>query len=376
MKIIGSIGIAASALIAVAGLADSARAETVCGYSNPSWNVPAGALVLSQSNGTIKYIMDSIGEKWTHSELSDGASYAYHATRTEPMINSGNSLDPVDLAFGPPGPSKMNIGAQRMFWGTPIDTGWIAGGTAGTNARNYVANLPTCSDSQLIWNRPPTSAGAACGSNYSYSYPFQPTCQTYCKKDFGSGFSAYRVWTNYPYAGNVNGNWAYGFDTWYEFEQYKRAGNLEVGQFYSNDSYAEGAVCSTFIAHLLKKSPSNITISEHHYPNSVINPTVSALRNAVYNQCYNASGGLIGCGSVANQVANCFCSLDECDNNSTWWQGASCQGSTASSISPDRLAGRAIHAGEATNSPYHGGAVQSVTFNSGSVYGCWSKAGG
>lgn len=364
------------AIIAVLVVADSARAETVCGSSNSTWNVPAGSLVLSQSDGTIKYIMDNIGEKWTHSELSDGASYVHHATRTEPFINSGTSLDPVDLASGPPGPSRMNIGAQRIFWGTPIDTGWIAGGGAGTNARNWIANVPSCSDSQLIWNRPPTSAGAACGSDYSYTFPFQPTCQTFCKKSFSDGFSAYRVWTNYPYAGVVAGSWAYGFDSWYEFEQYKRAGNIEVGQFYSGDSTAEGVVCSTFIAQILKKSLSAITISEHFYPNSVINPTTTALHTAVYNQCYNASGGLIGCSSVANQVVNCFCSFDQCNNNSTWWQGSSCKGSTASSISPDRLAGRAIHAGEVTNSPYHGGAVQAVTFNAGTVYGCWSKAGG
>jgi hypothetical protein len=268
-----------------------------------------------------------------------------------------------------------------------MDTGWFAGGTHGANARNYIAGRPTCSNSQLTWNRPPSgnqipgASSSACSSNYSYSGGlFQPTCQTLCRTSYGGSsadFASYRVWTNYPYMGDLDGDSfpeAYGFDTWYEFEQYKDIGKIHQGLIFSGDSTADGFVCSTFIAYNLKRSASNLEVTPHTYPNSVINPAASALHNSVKADCNVASMGILGCSSIANQVVNCFCSLDHCWDNSTWWQGSSCQGGTASSISPDRLVGRGVHGG--SNSPYVGQPEQNLTFSGATKNGCWHKAGG
>jgi len=386
MKTLASIGITATALWWSIGLARAADGP-LCGSTYNTWNAPAGALVLNEGEGTIRDIMVAIGEKWTHSMLSDGANYVHHATRVNPgvdTINSGNSLDGNKLAFGPPGPSRMNVSAAQYFWGAQMDTGWFAGGSAGVAARDHLNARPTCSNSSLTWNRPPTSAGgSACSSNYSYpGYgTFQPTCQTLCKTSYGGSsadFLSYRVWTNYPYAGDLDGDGfpeAYGFDSWYEFEQYKDIGQIHQGNIYSGDSMADGFVCSTFIAYALKKSTANQQLSTYTYPNSVINPAASALHNSVKADCNVASMGILGCTSIANQVVNCFCSLDHCDDISSWWQGSSCQGGTARSISPDRLIGRGAHNGN-TNSPFAYQAEQNVVFSGATKNGCWHVSGG
>src|SRR5262245_9454050 len=67
--------------------ASSARADTVCGAAEASWNVPAGAVVFSRSPGPVRDVIDAAGESRSHSMLSHGLGGASHASMVRPGRN-------------------------------------------------------------------------------------------------------------------------------------------------------------------------------------------------------------------------------------------------------------------------------------------------
>lgn len=107
------IGAAAAAVL----LLPSTQAEAAqrCGQLRARWNVPAGAAVVTRTEGIVGSTFDAVGRYWTHIVVSDGQDGIFQSHRGRPRNNSdwemltNLPIEPNSLRAGGPGPSHTNI---------------------------------------------------------------------------------------------------------------------------------------------------------------------------------------------------------------------------------------------------------------------------
>src|SRR5207249_191337 len=150
----------------------------------------------------------------------------------------------------------------------------------------------------------------------------------------------------------------------YSLYQYR---NIEQTNELSSNSANNGMVCSTFLswAHLQGAS---VHVSAYTYDHVRIANAANALFNAVQNACNSGVGFWAGllrsvscpfynvCENAGDQVTNCMAANACATNDNNIWHGVRDDpNATATSISPDRLAGLPPHglgpSAGATNSP-------------------------
>ena len=96
------------------------HAETYCGSSPASVNIPGGAIALQTSaGGPVATVLKAAGEIRTHSMIAHGNGYVTHSTmRTPQQASSFSCSAPVDapaLQRGYPGMEQINMGALYAF---------------------------------------------------------------------------------------------------------------------------------------------------------------------------------------------------------------------------------------------------------------------
>jgi hypothetical protein len=318
-----------------------ATVSGACGYVPATWNAPYGSVVLSRSNGgPIRPVIVAIGEYYTHSMLSLGTSGIVHAEMKTPAQNSWPTvctrpLDANQLQYGYPGVEQINLGgAYADLQGEEI-TPVYQWGDAGTTAAvaSWVAAAPeTTTQSQ---------------SDAAVWFPR--------KLRNGSPVS-------------------------YSLYQYR---NIEQTNELSSNSANNGMVCSTFLswAHLQGGAG---YVSAYTYDHLRIANAANALFNAVQNACNSGVGFWAGllrsvscpfynvCENAGDQVTNCMAANACSSNDNSIWHGVRDDpNATATSISPDRLAGLPPHAPGTTiwsmDQGYH-----PIAWNApGAQYSCW-----
>jgi hypothetical protein len=190
---------------------------------------------------------------------------------------------------------------------------------------------------------------------------------------------------------NSSGTW---YDQPYVLYQYKDLQNRHIGWQWTPEY--NGAVCSTTIAWILKKSlnhfgtPSGYGegyVASYTYDHDTIVAAGNGLYNGVKDACSDGLGfwGSVGagitcfesvCDDAGRQVRNCMSNAGCCgtdDNDCGWNDVRYDSNSTATSVSPDDLGGWSGHSCYGDNvgpwAPYGSSAVE---WNSGgNVYGCW-----
>ncbi len=312
-----------------------------CGYVPATWNAPYGSVVLSRSNGgPIRPVIVAIGEYYTHSMLSLGTSGIVHAEMKTPAQSSWPTvctrpLDANQLQYGYPGVEQINLGgAYADLQGEEI-TPVYQWGDAGTTAAvaNWISAAPeTPAQSQsdgAVW----LSRKLRNGSPISYS-----------------------------------------------LYQYR---NIEQTNELSSNSANNGMVCSTFLswAHLQGAS---LYVSTYTYDHLRIANAANALFNTVQNACNSGVGFWGGvlrsvscpfynvCENAGDQVTNCMAANACATNDNTIWHGVRDDpNATATSISPDRLAGLSPH-GVGTSVWSYDQGYHPIAWNApGAQYGCW-----
>ena len=312
-----------------------------CGYVPASWNAPYGSIVLSRSNGgPIRPVIVAIGEYYTHSMLSLGTAGIVHAEMKTPAQSPWPTvctrpLDANQLQYGYPGVEQIDLGGAYADlqgeeivpvyqWGDPARAAAIAG-----------------------W-----ATGAA-----------QATVQS------GSDASV-----------TIARKLRDGMPISYSLYQYR---NIEQTNLLASSSVNNGMVCSTFLSWAHVQGGAG-TVSTWTYDHALIANAANALFNAVQNACSSGVGfwsALLRsvscpfynvCENAGDQVTNCMAANACASNDNTIWHGVRDDPSaTATSISPDRLAGLPPHGAGTSVWSYDQG-YHPVAWNAaGAQYGCW-----
>ena len=347
------------ALAAAAGsFAGVAQADTgggnsvVCGKAPGAWNAPNGASVNSISpSGVVANILGQLGETYSHTMLSHGATWMSHAAMQTPRANvwndSGDNWNLPDILQAGPGAATVNMGGAYAFLyqqteGAATTVDYVDGGAQGVAAANAVLALPDCA----------TITDGKC--RYPISEGTHNTPQDSVNHDYGT-----RYIIGFRIAG-VTYRHSYGVYT------FVNSYNIPTGQ-QTTTPYA-ALNCATFIAMALNWGNGTV-MTPHAYTNAQVAPAVQKLYDVIHLFAQQGGANTGTQAILANQLTNCFTNHADCDDRTaTPWTAFKASG-TASSISPDRIRGRSAHADVV--SPYKG-ATQSVQWNAaGNVYGCW-----
>lgn len=371
------------ALLAVATLSFAAPAlaedHPGCGYSQPSWNVPKGAVVFSQGDGPIKAVLNGVGETRTHTMISLGGGRVAHSSMFTPGQRSasadgfcGAPLDVQQLSTGWPGAERMTVAAAyQVLSGKTTNVYYQRGAIFGEGT-------------QLA-----TDWGAAIASKIgTYPGDFQSTAATTWASVGGFYVLPFHyIETLHPYGASRP-------HSPYSLYQYRTLQNVNHG----TEASSTGLVCSTFLAHAQHVYGQNglgfglpFDVSSKTYTHAQTVAAGYALYDAVKQQCHDELGfwggawaGLksaLWCGDVdlcdeaAAQVRNCM-SYGDCENGdpSRFDGDVGNPYYTATSISPDWLGGwvsgqnywapdQSVWAWDGNNQ---------VTFSgAGNVYDCW-----
>lgn len=312
-----------------------------CGYVPASWNAPYGSVVLSRSNGgPIRPVIVAIGEYYTHSMLSLGTAGIVHAEMKTPAQSGWPTvctrpLDVNQLQYGYPGVEQIDLGGAWADlqgeeivpvyqWGDPARTAAVASFI--TDAAE--TTVPSQSDASVSLARKLRN-----GTPISYSlYQYRDVEQT-----------------NQPESASAN----------------------------------NGMVCSTFLswAHLQGGAG---YVPAWTYDHALIANAADALFNAVQSACNSGVGFWAGllrsvscpfynvCENAGDQVTNCMAANACSSNDNAIWHGVRDDPSaTATSVSPDRIAGLPPHGAGTTVWSYDQG-YHPIAWNApGAQYGCW-----
>ncbi len=313
-----------------------------CGWIPATWNVPYGAVVLIRSNGgTIRPLIDALGEKYTHAQLSIGAAGVVQAEMVAPGANSWPAVctvpvDPGQLRAGFPGVSRVDLGAVYAD---------IYGGQ-GPAAVDYKE-----------------AGDPALASMIAVTAQMSPEVLDASRADPGQRI-ARKLRDGAPIA--------------YSLYQYK---DVEAANLVPSRS-AGGMVCSTFLAFAHAAGGAGV-VEAFTYDHASVAQAANVLAATVNGQCRSGFGfwgrALLGvsclfrnvCENAGDQVTNCM-AADVCDSddNRIWHRVRDDPTEVARSISPDRLAGLPPH-GRATvwsDDPI----AHPVVFSAGGAqYGCW-----
>jgi len=326
--------------------------DDACGYAPAGWNAPNGASVATRApNGPIAKLMDAIGEHFSHQMLSHGPGsdkWVSQATMKTPGIEVGifgdDQVDYEDLLWGYPGPSQVNMGA--VYHSLYRDSGsteikYTSGDAVGAQVADY------------LWYTLPYCGNVSSGPCYQ---------GVYSQEDDGEVI--YII-------GRREGSTTYRHS--YAFFQYQDDRSVPNGD--DTSALGWGLHCSTFMAWALNIVTGQ-TISSKTYSNAIIRPAAYTLHDALEDECDDQAGwfgGLfVDCDDISDQIVNCFTAEvngpEVCDNDQrSVWQSFAATG-TATSVSPDRVLGRAGNGG----GPWAGKAQQQVYWNQGgNVYGCF-----
>lgn len=361
----------APALFAILSMTATAYADdnVECYTSSGTWNVPRGSLAVnrSQAASPISAVVTGVGEYWTHSVISHGpdpaaGGWASFATarlpRTYPSGASscGAPVEPNDLANGWPGQRTDSTGGLWAYY-------FSSGGFM--NGQTALSFINAGSGSQ--WNY--GTANSSYGTDYSVA-----TCLTDWEKSALSGSSG--CGSNSPGPG-CGGPIPYGYSV-YAYSQYQDTPSGHgtmcsglIGWAYYHGTKPGGGYCD----------PN--AISQYTYANS----QVVGAANALYNQIEGGSQGFWGtlgacfacfdCNlldEAADEAVDCFTVNQgtSCGMSNHDWAGNSVYGHTASTISPDRVAGNGVHYTGSNNSPWEPYPYNTVQFNQpGNNYACW-----
>jgi hypothetical protein len=312
-----------------------------CGYVPALWNAPYGSVVLSRSNGgPIRPVIVAIGEYYTHSMLSLGTSGIVHGEMKTPAQSSWPTvctrpLDANQLQYGYPGVEQINLGGAYADlqgeeitpvyqWGDPGKTAALANWAVGA------AQTSTQSQSdRSIW----ISRKLRNGAPISYSL--------------------------------------------YQYREIEQANQVP------SNSVNNGMVCSTFLSWAHVESGVGY-VPAFTYDHVLIANGANALFNAVQNACSSGVGfwsALLRsvscpfynvCENAGDQVTNCMAANACATNDNSIWHGVRDNpAATATSISPDRLAGLPPHNVGTTVWSYDQG-YHPIAWNApGPQYGCW-----
>jgi hypothetical protein len=356
----------------------SGTTDAACGYTSATANLPAGAVGLSNGDGPIRSILESVGEYRTHSLISHGNGWYTHSTMYTPGRPGwpdycSTPLEPSELQNGYPGASQVNEGGLYVFYHQP--------GGDGPTSFYYQRSLA-----------PNAAAGDAIQSWLWYNAPY---AWVGSRQDGGNGF--YRVGF-----GPVNGpNTPY---TQYVLYQYRNMEGIAAG---SGWTYDYGNVCSTYLAYAQNQAGFGTISNSNTYSHLQVVSGINALYSAVEDQCNNSTGfwADVGagitclegiCDDAARQTANCFtdgangsCYTDDSryytrvrDANlrdgswSGWNKGPYDQAgyATAVAVSPDAIGGWNGHpwGTQAPNPVWSADGNNTAQWNSpGNVYGCF-----
>jgi hypothetical protein len=312
-----------------------------CGYVPALWNAPYGSVVFSRSNGgPIRPVIVAIGEYYTHSMLSLGTTGIVHAEMKTPDQSPWPTvctrpLNAQQLQYGYPGAEQINLGgAYADLQGqevTPVYQWGDAGKTAALAS---------------------SIAGASQVATQSQSDP--------------SIWIARKLRNAAP----IN----------YSLYQYR---DIEQAHQVPSNSVNNGMVCSTFLSWVHVQGGAGY-VPAFTYSHELIANGANALFNAVQSACNSGIGFWAGllrfvscpfnnvCENAADQVTNCMAANACATNDNSIWHGVRDDPSTtATSISPDRLAGLPPHGVGTTVWSYDQG-YHPIAWNApGPQYGCW-----
>ncbi|TMA84932.1 MAG: hypothetical protein E6J63_21445 [Deltaproteobacteria bacterium] len=328
-----------SGLFALPG--QRATVSGTCGYVPALWNAPYGSVVLSRSNGgPIRPVIVAIGEYYTHSMLSLGTSGIVHAEMQTPAQSGWPTvctrpLDGDQLQYGYPGVEQINLGgAYADLQGEEITPVYQ-------------------------WGDPGTTSAVAS------SIAGAPQITVQSKSD-GAIWLPRKLRNGAPIS--------------YSLYQYR---NIEQTNELASNSVNNGMVCSTFLswAHLQGGAG---YVPAYTYDHALIANAANALFNTVQNACNSGVGfwgGLLRsvscpfnnvCENAGDQVTNCMAANACGTNDNAVWHGVRDDPyATATSISPDRIAGLAPHGVGTTVWSYDQG-YHPIAWNApGPQYGCW-----
>jgi hypothetical protein len=312
-----------------------------CGYVPAAWNAPYGSVVLSRSNGgPIRPVIVAIGEYYTHSMLSLGTAGIVHGEMKTPSQSAWPTvctrpLDTNQLQYGYPGVEQITLaGAYADLQGEEIVPAYQWGDPATTAA---IAN----------W-----AVGAAQISAQSQSD--------------GAVSIARKLRNGSPIS--------------YSLYQYRQ---IEQTNQVPGSSVNNGMVCSTFLSWAHAQGAAGY-VSPWTYDHALIGNAANALFNTVQLACNSGVGFWAGllrsvscpfynvCENAGDQVTNCMAANACGSNDNSIWHGVRDDpAATATSISPDRLAGLAPHGVGTTVWSYDQG-YHPVAWNApGAQYGCW-----
>ena len=318
-----------------------ATANGGCGYVPAVWNAPYGSIVLSRSNGgPIRPVIVAIGEYYTHSMLSLGTAGIVHAEMKTPAQSGWPTvctrpLDVNELQYGIPGVTQINLGgAYADLQGEEITPSYQWGDPARSAAiADFIVSAPQQVSPSQADGAVPMPRKLRNGSPVPYSL--------------------------------------------YQYRNIE-----ETNQLYST-SANNGMVCSTFLSWAHIQGGAGF-IPAWTYDHSLISNAATALFNTVQDACNTGVGFWAGllrsiscpfynvCENAGDQVTNCM-AANACgsNDNSIWHSVRDDPAATATSISPDRLAGLPPHGVGTTVWSFDQG-YHPISWNApGSQYGCW-----
>jgi hypothetical protein len=319
------------------------RATTTggCGYVPAVWNAPYGSVVLSRSNGgPIRPVIVAIGEYYTHSMLSLGTNGIVHAEMKTPDQSPWPTvctrpLDANQLQYGYPGVEEINLGgAYADLQGqevTPV----------------------------YQWGDPGRTAALA-------SWTVSAAQTTAQSQSNGAIWIARKLRNAAPIS--------------YSLYQYR---DVEQTNGIPSTSSNNGMVCSTFLSWVHVQGGAGY-VPAFTYDHALVANAANALFNAVQNACNSGVGFWAAllrsvscpfynvCENAGDQVTNCMAANACATNDNHIWQGVrDSPSATATSISPDRLAGLSPHGVGTTVWSYDQG-YHPIAWNApGPQYGCW-----
>lgn len=319
----------------------SAAVSGGCGYVPALWNAPYGSAVLSRSNGgPIRPVIIGIGEYFTHSMLSLGTTGIVHAEMKTPAQSGWPTvctrpLDVDQLQYGYPGVEQIDLGgAYADLQGAEVTPVYQWGDPAGATA---IAN----------WIVSSAQTGVQSQSD-------------------GSVFIARKLRNEAPIS--------------YSLYQYR---DIEQTNQPSSTSANNGMVCSTLLSWVHLQGGAGY-VPAYTYDHGLVANAANALFNVVQDACNSGVGFWAGvlrsvscpfynvCENAADQVTNCMAANACASNDHTVWHGVRDNPfATATSISPDRLAGLPPHGAGTTIWSYDQG-YHPIAWNApGPQYGCW-----
>jgi len=312
-----------------------------CGYVPALWNAPYGSAVLSRSNGgPIRPVIVAIGEYYTHSMLSLGTAGIVHAEMKTPAQSTWPTvctrpLDANQLQYGYPGVTQITLGgAYADLQGEEITPVYLWGDPARAAAiADWIVNGPQTVVSSQSDGSVAIPRKLRDGAPIPYSlYQYRNIDQT-----------------NQPVSSSAN----------------------------------NGMVCSTFLSWAHVESGAGY-VPAYTYDHGLIANAANALFNTVQDACNSGVGfwsALLRsvscpfydvCENAGDQVTNCMAANACGSNDNTIWHGVRDDpAATATSISPDRLAGLPPH-GVGTSTWSYDQGFHPIAWNApGPQYGCW-----